>query len=184
MVNRLSGCIKRSGNGPSEGPVGAPGASIDAKGPSATKPKDVTFPMNKNLSTEVAGAIADALRETATQPQGDASQGGAPPSQGSSKPNRPASRVLLFVADLLSNSALSRFLGAGRPEAAMLRGSLVGLASGVEAITNSTPSDGATKRRPLGAIMTVSAYVVGGIAVALIFRALRRGEERTIPTEM
>ncbi len=66
----------------------------------------------------------------------------------------------------------------------MLRGSLVGLASGVEAVTNPTSPEGPEiKRRPLGAFLTVSAYVLGGIAVALIFRGLRRGTETTIPSE-
>jgi hypothetical protein len=140
--------------------------------------------MNKNLSTEVAGAIADVLRETAAQPEADPGQGGASPSAGSSKPRQPASGVLLFVADLLSNSALSRFFGADRPQAAMLRGSLVGLASGLEAVTNpSSPEGPEIERRPLGAFLTVSAYVAGGIAVALIFRGLRRGTGTTIPSE-
>jgi hypothetical protein len=35
------------------------------------KANDVTLSMNKNLSTEVAGAIADVLRETAAQPEAD-----------------------------------------------------------------------------------------------------------------
>jgi hypothetical protein len=145
---------------------------------------DVTLSMNKNLSNDVAGAIADVLRETATQPQADGGRDVASPSAGSSKQRRPASGVLLFVADLLSNSALSRFFGAGRPEAAMLRGSLIGLASGVEAVTNATSPEGSeAKRRPLGALLTVSAYVIGGIVVALIFRGLRRATETSIPSE-
>ncbi len=53
------------------------------------KANDVTLSMNKNLSTEVAGAIADVLRETAAQPEADIGQGDASLSPGSSKPRRP-----------------------------------------------------------------------------------------------
>jgi hypothetical protein len=136
--------------------------------------------MNENLGKEVAGAIADALRETATQPQNNANQGEASSPQGSTKPNRPASGLLLFVADLLSNSALSRLFGAERPADAMLRGSLVGLASGVDAVTKENTE---TKGRPLNAFVTVSAYVAGGIAVALLLRTLRSAGETTTPSE-
>jgi hypothetical protein len=140
--------------------------------------------MNNNFLAEVVGAIADALRKTATQPQGDTSQDATAPSSASPKPNQPLRGVLLFVADLLSNSALARLVGSSRPETAMLRGSLEGLATGVEAVSNADSTDEATARsRPFSAIATVSAYVFGGIAVALILRALRGRSRTTIPTE-
>jgi len=72
----------------------------------------------------------------------------------------------------------------GRPESAVLRGSLVGLASGVEAVTDANAADGAkTRQQPLGAALTVSAYVVGGIAAALILRGLRREAPPTVLPE-
>jgi hypothetical protein len=155
-------------------------ASNSCEGASASKANDVTFSMNEELGTEVAGAIANALRETAAQPQNNANQSDGSPPQGSTDPNRPASGVLLFVADLLSNSALSRLFGAERPADAMLRGSLVGLASGVDAVTKENIE---TKVRPLNAFVTVSAYVAGGIAVALLLRTLRRAGETATPSE-
>jgi hypothetical protein len=152
--------------------------------PSAAKLNAVTSSMNNNFFTEILRAIADALRKTATQ-QGETSQDATAPSSALPKPNQPMRGVLLFVADLLSNSALARLVGSSRPETAMLRGSLEGLASGVEAVSNADSTDEATvKSRPLRAIVTVSAYVFGGIAVALILRALRGwSRTTTIPTE-
>ncbi len=138
--------------------------------------------MDKIVSPEVVGAIADTLRESAAQAQ-SAADPAAPSSPSASPPvNQPTSGVLLFVASLLSNTGLARFFGDGRPEAAMLRGSLVGLASGVEAVTNSSESGGTKmKWRPLGAILTVLAYVVGGIAAALLLRAMRVNVRPEIP---
>lgn len=140
--------------------------------------------MNKILNTEMVEAIADALRKSPTQPQEATDKGIGDSSPESRQPHQPASGVLLFVADLLSNSALARFFGGGRPESAVLRGSLVGLASGVEAVTDANAADGAkTRQQPLGAVLTVSAYIVGGIAAALILRGLRRGAPPTVPPE-
>lgn len=150
--------------------------------PSARKANDVTLSMNKILNTEMVEAIADALRKSPTQPQEPTDKGTGDSSPEPRQPHQPASGVLLFVADLLSNSALTRFFGGGRPESAVLRGSLVGLASGVEAVTDA--ADGAkTRQQPLGAVLTVSAYIVGGIAAALILRGLRRGAPPTVPPE-
>ena len=58
---------------------------------------------------------------------------------------------------------------------AVLRGSAVGLASGVEAVTEEDAAGkSAIKKRPLSAGLTVVAYIVGGIIAALIFRGIRR----------
>lgn len=106
------------------------------------------------------------------------------PSYESQEPSQPASGVLLFVADLLSNSALARFFGGERPESAVLRGSLVGLASGVEAVADANAADRAKMRQqPLRAVLTISAYIAGGVAAALILRGLRRGAPTTVPPE-
>jgi hypothetical protein len=138
--------------------------------------------MNKIVSPEVVGAIADTLRESAAQPQSASSQA-SPSSLADSPPaNQPTSGLLLFLANLLSNTALARFFGDGRPEAAVLRGSLVGLASGVEAVTNADPKDAKMKWRPLTAILTVLAYVVGGVAAALLLRAMSGYVRPEIPS--
>ena len=127
--------------------------------------------MNKIVSPEVVGAIADTLRESAAQSQSASQASNSSPS-GSPPVNQPASGFLLFIANLLSNAGLTRFFGDGRPEAAVLRGSLVGLASGVEAVTDVNAEGARMKWRPLTAILTVLAYVVGGIAAALLLRAM------------
>jgi hypothetical protein len=85
--------------------------------PSAPDTNDVTLSMNKILNAEVVGAIADALRKPAP-PQGNASKGSTSSRSNSTESNRPTSGLMLFIADLLSNSPLSRFLGGGRPEPA------------------------------------------------------------------
>jgi hypothetical protein len=89
---------------------------------------------------------------------------------------------LLFIANLLSNTGLARFFGDGRPETAVLRGSLVGLASGVEAVTDVNPEGPRRKWRPLTAILTVLAYVVGGVAAALLLRAMSGYVRPEIPS--
>ena len=128
--------------------------------------------MNKIVSPEVVGTIADMLRESAAEGQSVSSQASTSSPSDSPPVNQPASGLLLFVANLLSNTALGRFFGDGRAEAAVLRGSLVGLASGVEAVTDINPEGARMKWRPLTAILTVLAYVVGGVAAALLLRAM------------
>jgi hypothetical protein len=146
-----------------------------AKKPSTSRRKDVSLWMNKIVSPEVVGAIADTLRESARQTQSATGEAAAPSPSDSARANQATSGVFLFIANLLSNTGLPRIFGGGRPKDAMVRGSLVGLASGVEAVTGgASSSDGATpKWRPLMAILTVLAYVVGGIAAALLLRAIR-----------
>ncbi len=141
--------------------------------------------MNDDLSTEVARAIADALRETATGSQDATAQNASSPSPNSPETKRPVAGVLRFIAGLFSSSAVSQLFGAGSSETAVLRGSLVGLASGVEAATKADSSDGTEPSdRRFKAVMTVSTYVLGGIAVALIVRALRREDQTAVTTEM
>ncbi len=91
---------------------------------------------------------------------------------------QPQSRVLSFVGNLFTSPGFFGFLGGGRPGSAALRGSLVGLASGVQAVTEKD-AGGKTvvKQPPLSAALTVIAYIVGGIIVALIFRAIRRAAQ-------
>ena len=156
------------------------------KEPSAEMTNTVTFSMNDDLSTEVAGAIADALRGTtmgsrnATTPNAPSSASDSPETKG------PMTGVLRFVAGLLSSSAVSQLFGAGSSSAAVLRGSLVGLASGVEAANKADAPDSAEppSDRRFKAIVTVSTYVLGGIAVALIVRALRREDQTAVSPDM
>jgi hypothetical protein len=57
----------------------------------------------------------------------------------------------------------------------VLRGSAVGLASGVEAVTEEDAAGkSAIERRPLSAGLTVVVYIAGGVIAALIFPGIRR----------
>jgi hypothetical protein len=138
--------------------------------------------MTKIVSPEVVGAIAETLRESAAQPQSASSQASPSAPSDSSPANQPSSGLLLFIANLLSNTALARFFGDGRPEAAVLRGSLIGLASGVEAVANADAKDAKREWRPLTAILTVLAYIVGGVAAALLLRAMSGYVRPEIPS--
>src|SRR6476619_717507 len=124
------------------------------KQPSTSGGHAVPLTMNHIVSPEVVDAIADTLRESAAQPP-SASQASALSPADSPPANAPASGVLLFIANLLSNTGLARAFGDARPEAALLRGSLVGLASGVEAVTGINVESAKMKWRPLTAILTV-----------------------------
>jgi hypothetical protein len=90
--------------------------------------------------------------------------------------------MMLFIANLLPDTGLARFFGDGRPGAAALRGSLVGLASGVEGLCNVNPEGAKMKWRALTAILTVLAYVVGGVVAALLLRAMRGYVRPEIPS--
>ena len=95
--------------------------------------------------------------------------------QNPSAGGQPASNVFGFVGNLFTSPGLLAFLGGRRPESAALRGSLVGLASGVEAVTEEDATGKTTvKRQPLSAAFTIFVYVVGGIIAALIFRRIRQ----------
>lgn len=86
--------------------------------------------------------------------------------------------MLVFIGQLLANSALSKLFAGADPEAAVLRGSLIGLASGVDAVTdenNAVKSE--AREHPLRSALTIFAYVVAGIAAALIYRGIRRNTQ-------
>jgi hypothetical protein len=66
------------------------------------------------------------------------------------------------------------------PTDAALRGSLLGLASGVKAVTEEDATGKSpVEKRPLGAALTISAYILGGIIAALIFRKIRLAARKT-----
>jgi hypothetical protein len=121
--------------------------------------------MNKIFNSEVVAIFADILRKAFPQMQGNADAGAQ---AGVSKPS--VSAVPAFIGNLLSSSVFSGFLSGGRPEGALLRGSLVGLASGVDAVG----ARSRVKQRPLVAALTVCAYVAGGVIAAMIYRGMRR----------
>ena len=123
------------------------------------------------VSSEVLKTIGEILRRAFPQLQSNANVNSSPSGAG-----QPVSGVMGFIGNLFTSPGLFGFLGNGRPAgSAALRGSLVGLASGVEAVTEEDATGKTTvKQRPLSATFTVFAYIVGGIIAALIFRGIRR----------
>ena len=69
-------------------------------------------------------------------------------------------------------------IGEGATEAT-LRGSLHGLASGVTAVTEEDAAGNSPiEKRPLAAVLKITAYIVGGIIVALVVRKMREAAEK------
>jgi hypothetical protein len=134
--------------------------------------------MNNVLNPQVFTGIADVLRKPFAQRRSSATAGMTPDPPPAA--DQPASGILAFIGNLVSSPALSGFLGSGRPEAAVLHGSLAGLATGLDAVTDeSAAGEAQVKRRPLVAVLTVCAYIVGGIAAAMIYRAMQRSAQAT-----
>ena len=80
------------------------------------------------VSSEVLKTIGEILRRAFPQLQSNANS--SPSGAG-----QPVSGVMGFIGNLITSPGLFGFLGSGRPGSAALRGSLVGLASGLEAVT-------------------------------------------------
>jgi hypothetical protein len=136
--------------------------------------------MNKIFNSEVVAAVAGMLQKAFPQLQRNENVGMSAVHSDPPASDQPASGILVFIGNLLSNSAFSGFLGDGRPEGAVLRGSLVGLASGVDAVTDDNAAGKSqVKQRPLLAALTVCAYVAGGIIAAMIYREMRRSTQAT-----
>jgi hypothetical protein len=83
--------------------------------------------------------------------------------------------ALALAGDIVSNSLYYSLVGVGRPEAALLRGTILGLAAGAGAVLlpeplglGRAPSARTTKTK----VMTVGWYLAGGIAAAISYRLL------------
>jgi hypothetical protein len=83
--------------------------------------------------------------------------------------------ALALAGDIVSNSLYYSLVGVGRPEAALLRGTILGLAAGAGAVflpeplgLGNAPSARTTKTK----VMTVGWYLAGGIAAAISYRLL------------
>lgn len=84
---------------------------------------------------------------------------------------------LALVADLASNAAYFGLVGAGRPEGAIARGAVLGLAAGIGGVVlpgalglGRAPSS----RTPGTALMTVGWYLLGGLAAGYAHAQLAR----------
>ncbi|HZH29860.1 MAG TPA: hypothetical protein VEY11_03785 [Pyrinomonadaceae bacterium] len=91
--------------------------------------------------------------------------------------------ALALVGDVVSNGLYYSLVGIGRPEGALLRGTLLGLAAGVGAVLLPEPlglGHAPSARTPETKAMTIGWYLAGGVAAALAYRLLARrpGENR------
>jgi hypothetical protein len=96
-------------------------------------------------------------------------------------PSEDRLHTLALVGDIVSNSLYYSMVGSGRPEGAVVRGALLGLAAGVGAVV--LPEHLGLGEKPSGRteatkVMTVGWYVVGGIAAGLAFSLLSRKDRR------
>ncbi|HEY1404511.1 MAG TPA: hypothetical protein VGB05_10320 [Pyrinomonadaceae bacterium] len=83
--------------------------------------------------------------------------------------------TLALVGDVVGNSLYYSLVGVGRPEGALLRGTMLGLAAGVGAVLLPEPlglGDAPSARTPQTKAMTVGWYLAGGLAAALAYRLL------------
>lgn len=84
---------------------------------------------------------------------------------------------ITLAGDIVSNSAYYSLVGAGKPDGALLRGTLLGLAAGIGAVVLPEPlglGDAPSARTPQTKVMTIGWYLAGGIAAALAYRLLSK----------
>jgi hypothetical protein len=84
---------------------------------------------------------------------------------------------ITLAGDIISNSAYYSLIGLGKPEGALLRGAILGLAAGVGGVLLPEPlglGNAPSARTPQTKAMTVAWYLAGGIVAALTYRALSK----------
>lgn len=92
--------------------------------------------------------------------------------------------ALALAGDVAGNSLYYGLVGAGRPEGALLRGMILGLAAGVGAVLLPEPlglGEAPSARTPETKAMTVGLYLAGGLTAGLAYRLLagsRTGNSR------
>jgi hypothetical protein len=85
---------------------------------------------------------------------------------------------LALAGDVVCNSLYYSLIGVGRPEKAMLRGTILGVAAGVGAVLLPEPlglGNAPSARTTETKVMTVGWYLVGGLAAAIAYRLLEGG---------
>ena len=81
-----------------------------------------------------------------------------------------------FIGDIISNALYFSTIGFGKKKYLLLRGTAVGLAAGIGALTLTEPlglSDAPVTRTNKTKLMTVGWYTFGGMVTALTIKALR-----------
>lgn len=96
---------------------------------------------------------------------------------GQEPPDEPELHYVAMAGDIASNAAYYSLVGAGDSESAEVRGALLGLGAGLGSVV--LPKylgldEGASRRTPETAWMTVGLYVAGGLAAAVAYRMLER----------
>ena len=84
---------------------------------------------------------------------------------------------LTMVGDIVSNAAYYSAVGLGKPEGALVRGTLLGLAAGVGAVFLPGPlglGSAPSSRTNATKAITVGWYTAGGIVAAIAYRLLTR----------
>jgi hypothetical protein len=95
-------------------------------------------------------------------------------------PDRKKLYWLALTDDLFSNTAYYSLVGAGRREGAWVRGALLGTGGGIGAVVlppQMNLGKGPTARSSATRVMTVTWYLLGGLAAAAAFNLFDRGEE-------
>jgi hypothetical protein len=85
--------------------------------------------------------------------------------------------ALALAGDVAGNSLYYSLVGVGRPEGALLRGTILGLAAGVGAVLLPEPlglGEAPSARTPQTKAMTIGWYLAGGLTAALAYRLLAR----------
>lgn len=100
---------------------------------------------------------------------------------GQEPPREEELHAMALAGDVAGNSLYYSLVAVGRPEGALLRGTILGLAAGVGAVLLPEPlglGDAPSARTPQTKAMTVGWYLAGGLAAALAYRLLagRAGE--------
>jgi hypothetical protein len=164
----------------------------------SVKKREVEMPVLQAAASGLVGACAltliheSARRALPTAPRMDVlgMRAIAKSMRGVGEEPPPADELhaLALVGDVVSNSLYYSLVGIGRPEGALLRGTLLGLAAGVGAVLLPEPlglGHAPSARTPQTKAMTIGWYLAGGVAAALAYRLLakrpsenRRGKSR------
>lgn len=97
-------------------------------------------------------------------------------------PNDDRLHTITLVGDIISNAAYYSAVGLGRPEGALVRGTLLGLAAGVGAVFLPGPlglGSAPSSRTNATKAMTVGWYTAGGIVAAVAYRFLARKNDES-----
>ncbi|HEV2799589.1 MAG TPA: hypothetical protein VGW12_03780 [Pyrinomonadaceae bacterium] len=94
---------------------------------------------------------------------------------------------LALAGDIVSNSLYYSLVGVGRPEGALVRGGLLGLAAGVGAVLLPEPlglGHAPSARTTETKAMTIAWYLAGGLAAGFAYQLLADDVDRRVVREV